>query len=118
MEVVRSVDCFVDRLGISYPIESNLRADTTVTQLAMVPLQDFHSGNDIIEGDRMLMVSGDLDTSVGNVSAALYDGQTLFPYIISSTGAGSPGSISSLFHSFSSFSFSKRSKPSSRFHHT
>ncbi|KAF7428381.1 hypothetical protein PC9H_007604 [Pleurotus ostreatus] len=89
-------------------LESNLRADTAVTQLAMVPLQDFHSGNDIIEGDRMLMVSGDLDTSVGNISAALYDGQTLFPYIISSTGAGSPGSISSLFHSFSSFSFSKR----------
>jgi hypothetical protein len=83
---------------------------TTVAQLTMVPLQDTHSVNGVIEPDRMLMVSGSLASSFGNVSTALFDGQTFIPYIATSSSAGAPGTVSSLFHSFASFDFSHRSE--------
>ncbi|KAG6857255.1 hypothetical protein H0H87_007088 [Tephrocybe sp. NHM501043] len=88
---------------------STLQGSTTVAQLAMVPLQDTHSANGVIEPDRMLMVSGLLsDSTFGNASSALYDGQTLIPYISASSATGSSGAVSSLFRSFSSFSFNQR----------
>ena len=87
---------------------STLQGATNVSQLAMVPLQDTHSANGIIEPDRMLLVSGSLsDSSFGNASSALFDGQTFIPYIISSSSSGTPGAISSLFTSLASFSFTQ-----------
>jgi len=80
-----------------------------VAQLTMVPLQDTHSANSIIQSDRMLMISGSLaDSSFGNASSALFDGQTFFPYIVSTSSTGSTGTVSSLFRSFSNFSFTQR----------
>ncbi len=76
----------------------------------MVPLMNTHAANGIIEPDRMLMISGALATSTGNASSALYDGQNFIPYIVSTSASGTAGSVSSLFHSFSSFSFNQRSK--------
>jgi hypothetical protein len=56
----------------------------------------------------MLLMSGNLaDSSFGTASSALFDGTTFIPYIMSSTSSGTPGFISSLFHSFSSFSFAQ-----------
>src|SRR5437660_202936 len=87
---------------------STLESASTVAQLTMVPLQDTHDANGVIEPDRMLMVSGLLGTSsFGNASAALFDGQTMIPYIVSTSATGTPGTISSLFHSFSTFSFTQ-----------
>lgn len=75
----------------------------------MVPVQDNHGSNGVIEPDRMLLVSGALsDPSFGSASSALYDGQTFIPYLSSATAAGTAGSISSLFHSFRDFSFNHR----------
>ena len=75
----------------------------------MVPLQNTHDGNGIIESDRVLMVSGTLsDSSFGNASSALFDGQSFIPYIVSTSQSGTPGSVSSLFHSFKTFSFTQR----------
>ncbi|TFK44605.1 cortical protein marker for cell polarity-domain-containing protein [Crucibulum laeve] len=88
---------------------SSLESSTTVAQLTMVPLQDTHSGNGVIEPDRMLLLSGSLiDSSFGNISSALYDGQQLIPYIVASSSTGSPGAVASLFRSLSNFSFSQR----------
>lgn len=86
---------------------------TTVAQLTMVPILTTHTTNGLIESDRVLMISGSLSTSSGNSSSALYDGQTLIPYIISTSASGTSGSVSSLFHSFKSFSFNQRSEFSS-----
>ena|SRR5438445_138688 len=83
---------------------------TIVADLTMVPLTNTHAANGIIEPDRMLMISGALATSTGNASSALYDGQNFIPYIVSTSASGTAGSVSSLFHSFSSFSFNQRSK--------
>lgn len=89
---------------------SSFAEGTTVAQLAMVPLQNTHDANSIIQSDRVLMISGALSTAAGNASAALFDGQSVIPFFVSSSANGDPGSISSLFHSFTSFSFSKRSE--------
>jgi len=84
---------------------------TTVSQLSMVPLQDTHSSNTIIEPDRMLLISGSLaSNSFGNVSAALFDGQNFFPYFVSTSPSGGAGFVSQLFHSLASFSFNQRRK--------
>ncbi|KAJ7502743.1 cortical protein marker for cell polarity-domain-containing protein [Mycena galericulata] len=95
--------------GISWTaLSSTLESNTTVAQLTMVPLQDTHTANSIIQSDRMLMISGSLaDPSFGNASSALFDGQSFFPYIVSTSSTGSSGTVSSLFHSFSTFSFTQ-----------
>ncbi|KAJ7647465.1 cortical protein marker for cell polarity-domain-containing protein [Roridomyces roridus] len=95
--------------GISWTaLSSTLESNTTVAQLTMVPLQDTHSANSIIQSDRMLMISGSLaDPSFGNASSALFDGQSFFPYIVSTSSTGSSGTVSSLFRSFASFSFTQ-----------
>ncbi|KAI0342055.1 hypothetical protein BDW22DRAFT_1358181 [Trametopsis cervina] len=90
-------------------VGSGFQGVTDVSQLTMVPLQDTHDANSIIESDRMLWISGSLtDSSFGNASSALFDGQRIIPYAVSTTSAGSPGTIASLIFSFSSFSFSQR----------
>ncbi|KAJ7209519.1 cortical protein marker for cell polarity-domain-containing protein [Mycena pura] len=95
--------------GVSWTtLDSTLESNTTIAQLTMVPLQDTHIANSVIQSDRMLMISGSLaDSSFGNASSVLFDGQSFFPYIVSSSSVGSAGAISSLFHSFSTFSFTQ-----------
>ncbi|KAF8622348.1 hypothetical protein AX15_007080 [Amanita polypyramis BW_CC] len=90
-------------------LESSFESNTTITQLRMVPLQNTHASNDVIEPDRALMVSGMLtDSEFGNVSTALFDGQTLIPYIVALSATGAAGYVASLFHSIPNFSFVQR----------
>jgi len=71
-------------------------------------LQNTHTANGVIESDRMLLMSGNLaGSSFGTASSALFDGSTLIPFITTSSYSGTPGFISSLFHSFSTFSFAQ-----------
>ncbi|CCM00402.1 uncharacterized protein FIBRA_02432 [Fibroporia radiculosa] len=89
-------------------VGSTLEPSTDVMQLIMVPLQNTHAANSIIQSDRMLMVSGYLaDTSFGNASSALFDGETFIPYIVSETTSGLPGIVSGLVYSLASFSFTQ-----------
>lgn len=90
-------------------VGSNLRDSENVAQLTMVPLQDTHDSNGVIEADRMLMVSGSLAVSdYGNTSSALFDGQTFIPYLVSSSPSGSSGIVAGLFRSLSTFDFTQR----------
>lgn len=90
---------------------STLESTTDVSQLTMVPLQNTHTGNSIIQSDRALMVSGYLtDSSFGNASSALFDGQSFIPYIVSASASGSPGTVSGLIYSYSTFSFTQARK--------
>ncbi|KAF7376020.1 SH3 domain-containing protein [Mycena sanguinolenta] len=80
--------------GISWTaLSSTLESNTTVAQLTMVPLQDTHAAN--------------TDPSFGNASSALFDGQSFFPYIVSTSSTGSSGTVSSLFRSLATFSFTQ-----------
>ncbi|KZV61437.1 hypothetical protein PENSPDRAFT_658902 [Peniophora sp. CONT] len=90
------------------PVASTLGA-SNISQLSMVPLQDGHGANAILQDDRMLMLSGTLDdTSFGQASMALFDGASLIPYMNTAGAGGAQGSMSGLFHSQSTFSFSLR----------
>ncbi|KAH7922374.1 hypothetical protein BV22DRAFT_1017405 [Leucogyrophana mollusca] len=90
-------------------VGSSLEGTTNISQLVMVPLQNTHTANSIIESDRMLMVSGSLaDSSFGSASAALFDGVNLIPYVTSVSAQGTLGYVSSLFYSFASFSFTQQ----------
>ncbi|CAG8770689.1 10422_t:CDS:2, partial [Acaulospora colombiana] len=79
--------------------------------LEMVPLQQDHDANSLVESNRMLWISGALaGSNFSHASAALYDGQSLYPYLVTSTSSGDAGSVSSFFHSFANFDFNRRSK--------
>jgi hypothetical protein len=89
---------------------SALGGTSTVSQLAMVPLQNQHSAQGMIEGDRMLLMSGSLVSSFGQASSVLFDGKDFIPYVVSESASGSPGSVAGLFNSLANFSFSRHSK--------
>ncbi|KAG8829607.1 hypothetical protein FRC17_006318 [Serendipita sp. 399] len=91
------------------PIDLPLSTTSNITQLELVPLQEDHDGTSIIQSNRMLWISGSLSGSnFTRASSALYDGQNLYPYLVTSTASGDAGSIASFFHSFSTFSFNRR----------
>ncbi|KAF9237843.1 cortical protein marker for cell polarity-domain-containing protein [Melanogaster broomeanus] len=88
---------------------SGLQGNSNISQLLMVPLQNTHSSNSVIESDRMLMISGALsDSSFGSASSVLFDGQTFVPYIVSMSGQATMGYVLSLFYSITNFSFSQQ----------
>jgi len=90
-------------------LEFSLGSESVIAQIAMVPLQNTHEGQGVIQDDRVLMVSGALVVPThGNVSTALYDGSSIIPYIISSSLTGASGSVSALFRSIANFSFDQR----------
>ncbi|KAI0829665.1 cortical protein marker for cell polarity-domain-containing protein [Trametes gibbosa] len=90
-------------------IGDSLQGASDVAQLVMVPLQNTHDGNSIIQSDRVLMVSGTLsDKSFGNASAALFDGQNFTPFVVSTSESGTPGTLAGLFHSFQTINFNQR----------
>ncbi|KAF8433112.1 cortical protein marker for cell polarity-domain-containing protein [Boletus edulis BED1] len=97
--------------GVSwYNIGSDFQADSNISQLLMVPLQNTHSSNSIVESDRVLMISGALsDSSFGTASVVLFDGQTFIPYLASMSAQGTLGYVSSLFYSIANFSFGQES---------
>ncbi|KAL4078498.1 cortical protein marker for cell polarity-domain-containing protein [Scleroderma yunnanense] len=93
--------------GVSWSnIGTTLQGNSNISQLLMVPLQNTHSSNAIVESDRMLMVSGSLsDPTFGSASSVLFDGETLIPYLSVVSTQGTMGYISALFYSIADFSF-------------
>ncbi|BGP40759.1 hypothetical protein JCM10449v2_004724 [Rhodotorula kratochvilovae] len=85
---------------------ATLGAGSGVQQLAFVPLSNTHDSNDVIESNRILLVSGDLTINDTSVSSALYDGATWYPYLIATSATGSAGVVAQLFYSVSNFSLS------------
>ncbi len=95
-----------------FVIDGGLTGSTTVSQLDLVPLKGQHAGNNVLAQDRMLLISGTLNSgSFGNVSSILYDGKSFYPYMTSMSGSGAPGLISGFFHSLSTFALATRRKP-------
>jgi hypothetical protein len=91
---------------------SALGGSSVVSQLTMVPLQNEYQAQGVIEGDRLLLMSGNLvDTSFGDASLVLFDGHDFTPYLVSSTSSGQPGSVSGIFNSLANFSFARHREP-------
>ncbi|KAI0302566.1 cortical protein marker for cell polarity-domain-containing protein [Russula brevipes] len=88
---------------------SSFGGTSTVSQLAMVPLQNQYDAQGGIQGDRMLLMSGSLVISSSEqASSLLFDGKSFIPYLVSASASGSTGSVSGIFYSLANFSFSQR----------
>ncbi|KAF2753238.1 hypothetical protein EJ05DRAFT_419255, partial [Pseudovirgaria hyperparasitica] len=75
-----------------------LGENTVISALQVMPLTDDHDNNDLMEGNRALLVMGQLNVpNYGNASSALYDGRTFTPFIISSSSRNTGGIISHAF---------------------
>lgn len=78
-------------------IGDSLGNETTILGLSVLKLSNHHESSDLVPSGMVLLVTGQLNLpTFGNVSAALYNGTTFSPFILSTSGNG-PGSLSSLF---------------------
>lgn len=77
-------------------IDYTFGEQTTIRGLSILQLKNDHEQNDLIDRGVSLLVTGELTLpSFGNVSAALFNGTTFTPFILSTSG-NSPGSLSQL----------------------
>lgn len=81
------------------PVGDGLGNRTTIRGLSVLELDssDKHANSDLVSGDMTLLITGELDLpGFGNASAALFNGTTFTPFILSTSG-NNPGSLSQLF---------------------
>ena len=75
---------------------SVLGNQTTIRGLSMLSLNTNHDKTLLVPANMVLLITGSLDLpNFGNASAALFDGTTFTPFILSTSG-NSPGSLSQL----------------------
>ncbi|KAL9584368.1 MAG: hypothetical protein Q9212_002162 [Teloschistes hypoglaucus] len=76
---------------------SGLGDQTLIQGLSMLSLNGNHDKNDLVPQSMTLLITGSLNLpNFGNASAAVFDGNTFTPFILSTSGSGS-GSLSQLF---------------------
>ena len=74
-----------------------LGSQTTIQGISVLQLGKNHDNNNLVSSGMVLLVTGVLDLpGFGNASAALFNGSTFTPFILSTSGNG-PGSLSQLF---------------------
>lgn len=79
------------------PVGDVLGNQTTIRGLSVLQLSKQHDDNPLVQAGMTLLVTGELNLpTFGNASAALFNGTTFSPFILSTSGNG-PGSISQLF---------------------
>ena len=78
-------------------IGDTLGTQTTILGLSVLPLNKAEAQNELLDPKMVLLVTGQLNLpTFGNTSAALFNGTTFSPFILSTSGNG-PGSLSQLF---------------------
>ncbi|KKK20710.1 hypothetical protein P175DRAFT_0445334 [Aspergillus ochraceoroseus IBT 24754] len=86
--------------GSSFQSTKNIFGDGTVIKgLEVLPLASDHEENKLLHNDQILLVTGYISVpNYGVASAALFNGTTLTPFVLSSTSDGKPGSMSQMFY--------------------
>ncbi|CAG8454262.1 5152_t:CDS:10 [Scutellospora calospora] len=80
-------------------INPQLLKGSVIRKMTLVPASNSHSNNGILDPAWLLLISGSLILKdYGNVSAALFDGNTIYPFLLSSN-RGKSGNIMSIFTS-------------------
>ncbi|RIA96482.1 cortical protein marker for cell polarity-domain-containing protein [Glomus cerebriforme] len=93
-------------------IGQNLLPGSRIEALSLLPSNSEHESVDYLDADWLLLVSGSLKLdSIGDISAALYDGKNMYPYLLSSQTSGIPGSILGIFTNISPDSLLKKHLP-------
>ena len=78
-------------------VGDTLGKDTVIRGLSVLQLTTQHLSNSLVDQSMTLLVTGQLNLpAFGNVSAALFNGTTFSPFILS-TSNNNPGSLSQLF---------------------
>jgi len=87
--------------GNLIPASGLFDAGTTILGIQVVSLSKNHGSSRYFDSDNMdLLVMGSLNiTGFGHASAALFNGSTITPFMLSVDSTGQPGSISTLFSS-------------------
>ena len=69
---------------------------TTIQGVSVLNVNQDHDHNDLVGAGMIVLITGELNLpNFGNASAALFNGTTLTPFILSTLGSG-PGSLSGL----------------------
>ncbi|PGH09326.1 hypothetical protein GX51_00768 [Blastomyces parvus] len=72
--------------------------DTTIHGIQVIGLRREHDETEVFDKDQVLLISGRLQIpDFGSSSAALYNGTTLTPFILTTTADGQPGAVAELF---------------------
>jgi hypothetical protein len=84
------------------PVDSKLfGSETDIRGIQVISLSENHESTDLIDGSQDLLLMGQINIpSFGTVSAALYNGTNLIPFLLATKGADgqtSDGSLSSIF---------------------
>ncbi|RAK94924.1 putative cellular morphogenesis protein (Rax2) [Aspergillus ibericus CBS 121593] len=85
--------------GSSFQFVRNMFDDgTDIRGLEVLPINQNHDDVSVLNDDQMLLVTGRLQIpDFGNASAALYNGTTMQPFLLSSKPDGQPGSMAHMF---------------------
>ncbi|KAK2806328.1 hypothetical protein FQN51_007370 [Onygenales sp. PD_10] len=80
------------------PSPGILGKGSEVHGIQVIGLQQEHDDTELFDKDQMLLISGQLDIpDFGSASAALYNGTTLTPFILTTMTDGRPGTVAELF---------------------
>ncbi|KAH0551457.1 hypothetical protein GP486_007328 [Trichoglossum hirsutum] len=80
-----------------WPLGDSFGKTTSIRGLQMLSLSKPHGKTIYLDQNQVLLVTGELDLpNFGNASAALFNGTTFSPFVLSTSGNG-PGSVSRLF---------------------
>lgn len=85
--------------GSKFQSPGNLFSEGTIIRgMEVLPVNQDHPSVSLLNNDQTLLIMGQLVIpDFGNASAALYNGTTVTPFILSSKSDGEPGSMSQLF---------------------
>lgn len=84
--------------GSKWIAVAGLGATSVIRSIQMLSLTDNHDSSTLVDQDRVLMVAGALDLpDYGRVSAALFNGTTFTPFILTGLSSGQQGSIAHMF---------------------
>ncbi|KAI9680920.1 MAG: hypothetical protein M1829_001000 [Trizodia sp. TS-e1964] len=79
-------------------VGDSLGKDTIIRGLQIMSLSAPHADNALVDPNQILLVTGQLSLpNFGNASAALFDGTSFTPFILSTAAGNLPGSLSQIF---------------------
>ncbi|KAK5113101.1 hypothetical protein LTR62_003680 [Meristemomyces frigidus] len=76
----------------------SLASGTTIRGLQMLSLVENHASTNLIDSNQVLMLMGNINVpDFGNASAALFNGTTMVPFLLTSRQGGSQGTLGHVF---------------------
>jgi hypothetical protein len=80
------------------PVNYAFQPNTDIRGIQVLSLSENHISSDIIDQRQDLLLLGRINiTDFGSASAALFDGTTVIPFLLSTTAQNTPGSLSQIF---------------------